>query len=71
MSEAEQVIEFWFVEHNRDDWFGISNQFDQKLREKFYDFVGFYARIEPLPGTVIYAGQWRRLAILLRSALWV
>ena len=37
MPDAEQVIDFWFVEHNRDDWFGISEKFDQELYENFFD----------------------------------
>ncbi len=35
MSDADKVIDFWFVKHNRDDWFGISEEFDQKLRDNF------------------------------------
>jgi len=37
MSDADKVIDFWFVKHNRDDWFTISEQFDQKLHEMFFD----------------------------------
>jgi len=37
ISEADKVIDFWFVKHNRDDWFTINEQFDRELREKFFD----------------------------------
>ncbi|VAW16316.1 hypothetical protein MNBD_ALPHA12-1062 [hydrothermal vent metagenome] len=36
-SDAEKIIDFWFVKHNRDHWFGISEQFDSELRENFFD----------------------------------
>jgi len=54
-SDAAKVIDFWFVKHNRDDWFTISEQFDQQLREKFFDLhakvaagEAFAWRTEPL-----------------------
>lgn len=36
-SSATKVIDFWFVEHNRNDWFTFSEQFDRQVHEKFFD----------------------------------
>lgn len=35
MKTAEEVYQFWFVEHTRDDWFGGKPEFDMKLEKQF------------------------------------
>lgn len=35
MRGANEVLEFWFVEHGEDDWFGGKAEFDAKLAERF------------------------------------
>jgi uncharacterized protein (DUF924 family) len=35
MQAFEDVIQFWFVEHTKDDWFGGKPEFDAALAERF------------------------------------
>lgn len=35
MRTAEDVLEFWFIEHGQEDWFGGGPEFDSKLAERF------------------------------------
>lgn len=35
MKSAEDVLQFWFVEHGNDDWFGGGPEFDEKLSARF------------------------------------
>lgn len=35
MRTPEDVLEFWFVEHGRDDWFAAKPEFDAKLADRF------------------------------------
>ena len=35
MRTAEDIIQFWFVEHGPDDWFGGKPEFDAALAERF------------------------------------
>lgn len=35
MKSAEQVLQFWFVEHGREHWFGGGPEFDAKLTAAF------------------------------------
>ena len=35
MQGPQDVIEFWFVEHGHDDWFGGKADFDEKLASRF------------------------------------
>ncbi len=37
MQEPEEIIKFWFDEHTGEDWFGGKSEFDEKLRERFFD----------------------------------
>lgn len=37
MRTAEDVIRFWCVEHDKDDWFGGKPEFDSKLAAEFGD----------------------------------
>ena len=37
MQKPDEVIKFWFVEHNKEDWFGGKTEFDEKLEELFFD----------------------------------
>jgi uncharacterized protein (DUF924 family) len=35
MQSADQVISFWFDDHNSEDWFGAKAEFDAKVSESF------------------------------------
>lgn len=37
MRTADDVLNFWFVEHGQKDWFGGGPEFDRKLTERFAD----------------------------------
>ena len=37
MRNADDIIQFWFVEHSLEDWFGSKSEFDEKLRARFFD----------------------------------
>ena len=54
MRGAEEVLEFWFVEHGQDDWFGGAAEFDARLAAGFADTHAAVARGE--------AWKWRRTA---------
>ncbi|HXI85866.1 MAG TPA: DUF924 family protein [Parvularculaceae bacterium] len=32
---ARSILDFWFVEHGRDDWFARRQKFDDEIRERF------------------------------------
>lgn len=52
MRTADDVLHFWFVEHDRDDWFGAKPEFDAALAEQFAETHAVVARAE--------AWEWRR-----------
>ena len=51
MRQAQDVIDFWFVQHGKDDWFGGRPEFDAALAAGFADTHPAVARGE--------AWQWR------------
>ncbi|MBN9307699.1 MAG: DUF924 domain-containing protein [Devosia sp.] len=52
LRSADDILAFWFVEHDRSHWFGGGPEFDAELREKFADTHAAVARGE--------AWTWRR-----------
>jgi uncharacterized protein (DUF924 family) len=54
MRSAEEVLDFWFVAHGRDDWFGGKEEFDSRLRTGFAETHAAVARGE--------AWKWRATA---------
>ena len=52
MTNSKDIIDFWFVEHGQDDWFGGKPEFDAALAARFADSHAAIARGE--------AWQWRR-----------
>lgn len=52
MRSAEDVIQFWFVDHGQDDWFGGKPEFDAALAARFAETHAAVARAE--------AWHWRR-----------
>ena len=52
MQGADDVIDFWFVQHGTDDWFGGKAEFDAALAADFADTHAAVARGE--------AWQWRQ-----------
>lgn len=51
MRTAEDVLQFWFVEHGPDDWFAGSPAFDAKIAERFSQTHAHVAKAE--------AWEWR------------
>lgn len=51
MRTAEDVLQFWFVDHGREDWFGGKAAFDAALADAFADTHARVAKGE--------AWQWR------------
>lgn len=37
MQIADEIIQFWFVEHTFEDWFGSKPEFDEKLKTRYFD----------------------------------
>lgn len=35
MAAIDDVLGFWFEEHDREDWFAKSNEFDRKIKDRF------------------------------------
>lgn len=54
MRSADEVLDFWFVAHGQDDWFGGKAEFDAKLQAGFADTHAAVARGE--------AWKWRATA---------
>lgn len=44
MKTAEDVYNFWFVDHTHEDWFGGKPEFDEKLADMFADTHPLVAR---------------------------
>jgi len=40
MLNWDEVIKFWFEDHDQKDWYGSTDEFDQLLHEKFFDLHG-------------------------------
>lgn len=51
MQSAKEVLDFWFVEHGQEDWFSSSDEFDAKLKNRFFDLHAQVAKGE--------ASTWR------------
>ncbi len=64
ISDADKVIDFWFVKHNRDDWFTISAQFDQELRDNFFDLHKKVAAGEAFDWRVNPLGRLAEIVVL-------
>jgi uncharacterized protein (DUF924 family) len=52
MRTADDVLRFWFVEHDKDDWFGAKPEFDAALAAEFGETHPMVARGE--------AWEWRK-----------
>lgn len=52
MRSADDVIDFWFLQHGQEDWFGGKAEFDARLAEQFADTHPHVARGE--------AWTWRK-----------
>lgn len=46
MQSHQSVIQFWFLDHGKDDWFGGKPDFDAELAEQFADLHPAVARGE-------------------------
>ncbi len=46
MQSAKEVLDFWFVEHGQEEWFASSDEFDAKLKERFFDLHAQVAKGE-------------------------
>ena len=64
MRTAEDVLEFWFVEHGPDDWFGGKPEFDAALAERFADTHAHVARGEAWHWRALGAGRLAEIFVL-------
>jgi uncharacterized protein (DUF924 family) len=65
MMEAPQsVLDFWFVEHGRDDWFGGKPEFDRKLAQRFAGTHAAVARGEAWTWRATPEGRLAEILVL-------
>ncbi|WIY53205.1 DUF924 family protein [Devosia sp. YIM 151766] len=64
MQGPEAVIEFWFVEHDYEDWFGGKPEFDDKLAARFSGLHGEVARGEAWTWRETPEGRLAELIVL-------
>jgi uncharacterized protein (DUF924 family) len=64
MRTAEDVLNFWFVEHGEDDWFGGKPEFDAALAERFTDTHAHVAKGEAWHWRGSGAGRLAEIIVL-------
>ncbi len=64
MDKPETIINFWFEEHNNDDWFGSSPAFDLELHEKFFELHGKVRQCEAYGWRVSPLGRLAEILVL-------
>ena len=64
MKSAQDVLDFWFVEHGQKDWFGSTPEFDALLHEKFFDLYGHVAAGEASSWRVSPEGRVAEIVVL-------
>ena len=64
METPESVLDFWFVEHNKDDWFGGKPEFDRKLADRFTETHRAVARGEAWTWRKTPAGRLAEIIVL-------
>ena len=64
MRSADDVLDFWFVEHGQKDWFGGGPEFDRKLTERFAETHKAVARGEAWPWRATPEGRLAEIIVL-------
>jgi uncharacterized protein (DUF924 family) len=64
MKTADDVLNFWFVEHGQEDWFGAKPEFDALLAELFADTHAAAARGELWRWRTTPAGRLAEIVVL-------
>lgn len=64
MRSAQDVLDFWFVTHGQDDWFGGKPEFDAELAAQFADTHAAVARGEVWQWRATPEGRLAELIVL-------
>lgn len=64
MKTAEDVLKFWFVDHNKDDWFGGEEAFDRALEEACGDLLPRVAQGEAYTWRATPKGRLAEVIVL-------
>ncbi len=64
MISAQEIIQFWFVEHNKDDWYGSSDEFDKLLQDRFFELHGQVAAGETFGWRKSVEGRLAEIIVL-------
>lgn len=64
MHTADDVLRFWFVEHDKDDWFGGKADFDAELASQFSETHASVARGEAWAWRKTPAGMLAEIIVL-------
>lgn len=64
MDDTNSVLDFWFVEHGKDDWFAGAAQFDALLAERFADLHPRVARGEAWTWRATPEGRLAEIIVL-------
>ncbi len=64
MQKPDEVIKFWFVEHDKEDWFGGKAEFDEKLEKRFLDLHAQVALGEAWSWRVSAKGRLAEILVL-------
>jgi uncharacterized protein (DUF924 family) len=64
MDAPESVLDFWFVEHGRDDWFGGKPEFDRRIAERFAGTHAAVARGEAWTWRTTPVGRLAEILVL-------
>lgn len=64
MKNSQDVVKFWFEDHNHEDWFGGKQEFDQKLKANFFDLHAQVAAGEAFGWRVSGLGRLAEIVVL-------
>jgi uncharacterized protein (DUF924 family) len=64
MRSADDVLNFWFVEHGQKDWFGGGPEFDRKLADRFAETHAAVARGEAWTWRATPEGRLAEIIVL-------
>jgi uncharacterized protein (DUF924 family) len=64
MHTPEDILNFWFVEHNQDDWFGGKPEFDAELAAEFSETHARVAAGEAFHWRTTIAGRLAEVIVL-------
>ena len=64
MKTADDVLEFWFVDHSQPDWFGGKPEFDAEIADQFSDTHAAVARGETWRWRTTTEGRLAEIIVL-------